>query len=150
MLLTINSFDITALNRSGKLVDKEGLATREVETSSGSVFAGTGALSVDSSPFLPFTELDRDVDARLGIENKPERRLEEGRDSSALTLEPLLELPRGCFFVRRRDSLFGELWFPANCVCSSFKSRFSSSILSASRRRVTRLSFLCEKVLVSF
>jgi hypothetical protein len=142
--------DITALNRSGKLVDKEGLATRKVETSSAGVFVGTGALSVDSSPFLPFTELDRDIDVRLDIENKAERRLEEGRDSSALTLELLLELPRGCFFVRRRVSLFSELWFPANCVCSSFKSRFSSSILSASRRRVTRLSFFCETLLVPF
>jgi hypothetical protein len=75
---------------------------------------------------------------RLKIEDSPPDDL--GR--SAFALEDLLELATGCFLVRRREALSWTSRSPLLWASSRASKRFSSSSLSASRRFVTRFSFL--------
>ncbi len=99
VFLAASSLDIAVLSRSGKVEDKAGRA---------SAFSFDEASSRPANRALsnPSVELDRDLDLRLELENIEEIR--EGgrdRDSSPLTLDDLLELPKGCFLVSLRDSL---------------------------------------------
>jgi hypothetical protein len=131
--LAASSLDIAVLKRSGK-----------VEDSFGKAFG----LSLDGASSDPkrlsdaSRELDRDRDRCLEPEKKDDRR-DDGRDrdSSALTLDDLLELPSGCFLVSLRDSLLRAETSPVLSASSSLNSLFSNSNLSASNRFVARLSF---------
>ncbi|KAL2825395.1 hypothetical protein BJY01DRAFT_157446 [Aspergillus pseudoustus] len=132
--LAASSLDIAVLRRSGKVEESLG---RELGSSlDGASSDPKWALSAAS------IELDRDRDRRLELEKKDERR-DDGRerDSSALTLDDLLELPNGCFLVSLRDSLRKAEASPVRSASSSLNSRFSNSSLSASKRFVARLSF---------
>lgn len=96
----------------------------------------------------PLKELDRD--ARVDPEKVENRGAHDDRDSSAFTLEARLELPKGCFLVRRRDSLFCEIESRFDSASASFFKRFSSSLFSLSIRFISffcffRSSSLCQE-----
>lgn len=135
VFLAASSLDIAVFSRSGKVEDKAGRA---------STFSidGVSSRPVNRTLSTPSIELERDLDLRLELENIEEiREVGRDRDSSPLTLDDLLELPKGCFLVSLRDSLLRTETSLVRSASSSLSIRFSSSSLSASRRFVARLSF---------
>lgn len=87
--MAANSRDIAVPKRSGSVKDR------------------VGGISVEQrrdAPSLSSTELARDRDDRLELEKNDEKALDE-RGLSLFVLDDRLELPRGCFFVKRRGAL---------------------------------------------
>lgn len=86
-------------------------------------------------------EFERDRGAFFELENNDVKFVIEVRDLSELTLDDLLDLPIGCFLVRRRDSLLNPGGSCVNSASSSFLNRLSFSFLSSSSRFEARFSF---------
>lgn len=140
LFLRPSLLDTAVPNRSGKFIDGRRRCGCVLEP----LFDCT--CSVDShsmearSPSLP-TEFDRVRDPFFDPENRVARCVIEDRDLSELTLEDLLDLPIGCFLVRRRDSLLDPVDSFVNSASSSFLKRLSVTFLSSSNRFDARFSF---------
>lgn len=98
MGFTVKSLDTAAPNLSGSVIGKTVAPSCDGRSDwSTSIRLSDLCLEVCLSSV---SELDRDRDRDECRENTAEKR--ETRDSSAPTLDALLELPRGCFLISRR------------------------------------------------